>query len=165
VAAAAQIILALERLGGAEAHLVATAGRLTASPGAPNVIPGHVEFTVDMRSPSDAVCHRAQRELLALLAAISRRRRIELKTLAYQEVPATALHVRITAAVSEAIDACGLKAQELSSSAGHDAMMMARLCPAGMVFLRYKDGISHSPAESVTAQDADISVCVLLETV
>jgi allantoate deiminase len=80
-------------------------------------------------------------------------------------VPAIALDVRITAPVSEAIAACGLKAQELSSGAGHDAMMMARLCPASMIFLRYKDGISHSPAGSVTAQDADIGVCILLETV
>ncbi len=54
---------------------------------------------------------------------------------------------------------------ELSSGAGHDAMMMAKLCPSGMIFLRCKDGISHNPAESITVEDADVGVRVLLETV
>lgn len=165
LAAAAEMIVAIERLGASQSDLVATVGRLDAKPGAPNVIPGRVEFTVDMRSPSDAVRHRAQRELLALLRDISARRRIELETRIYQEVPATALDTRITAAVREAIAACGLDVLELSSGAGHDAMTMAKLCPSGMIFLRCNDGISHNPAESITAQDADIGVRVLLETV
>jgi allantoate deiminase len=165
LAAAAEMIVAIERLGGSQAGLVATVGRVDARPGAPNVIPGRVEFTVDMRSPSDAVRHRAQRELLALLRDIAVRRRIELETRIYQEVPATALDQSITAAVGEAIVACGLDLPELSSGAGHDAMMMAKLCPSGMIFLRCKDGISHNPAESITAEDADVGVRVLLETV
>jgi allantoate deiminase len=105
------------------------------------------------------------RELLALLRDIAERRRIELETRIYQEVPATALDARITAAVREAIAACGMDVLELSSGAGHDAMMMAKLCPSGMIFLRCKDGISHNPAESITVEDADIGVRLLLETV
>jgi allantoate deiminase len=165
LAAAAEMIVAIERLGASQGDLVATVGRVDAKPGAPNVIPGRVEFTVDMRSASDAVRHRAQRELLALLRDIATRRRIEMETRIYQEVPATALDVRITAAVREAIAACGMEVLELSSGAGHDAMMMAKLCPSGMIFLRCKDGISHNPAESITVEDADIGVRVLLETV
>jgi allantoate deiminase len=165
LAAAAEMIVAIERLGASQRDLVATVGRLDARPGAPNVIPGQVEFTVDMRSPSDAVRHSAQRELLALLRDIAVRRRIELETRIYQEIPATALDARITAVVRAAIAACGLDVQELSSGAGHDAMMMARFCPSGMIFLRCKDGISHNPAESITVEDADVSVRVLLETV
>jgi hypothetical protein len=121
------MIVAIERLGASQGDLVATVGRVDARPGAPNVIPGRVEFTVDMRSPSDAVRHRAQRELLALLRDIAVRRRVELETRIYQEIPATALDARITAAVREAIAACGLDVVELSSGAGHDAMMMAAL--------------------------------------
>ena len=138
---------------------------MDARPGAPNVIPGRVEFTIDMRSPSDDVRHRAQRELLALLRDIAVRRRIEMETRIYQEIPATALDAGIIAAVREAIAACGLEVLELSSGAGHDAMMMAKLCPSGMIFLRCKDGISHNPAESITVEDADMGVRVLLETV
>jgi allantoate deiminase len=44
-------------------------------------------------------------------------------------------------------------------------MMMAKLCPSGMIFLRCKDGISHNPAESITVEDADVAVRVLLEAV
>jgi allantoate deiminase len=165
LAAAAEMIVAIERLGASQVGLVATVGRLDARPGAPNVIPGRVEFTVDMRSPSDAVRHRAQRELLALLRDIAARRRIEMETRIYQEIPATVLDARITAAVREAITACGMDVLELSSGAGHDAMMMAKLCPSGMIFLRCKDGISHNPAESITVEDADVGVRVLLETV
>jgi allantoate deiminase len=165
LAAAAEMIVGVERLGASHAGLVATVGRIDARPGAPNVIPGRVEFSIDMRSPSDAVRHRAQRELLALLRDIAVRRRVELETRIYQEVPATALDPRITAAVRKAIAACGMDVVELSSGAGHDAMMMAKLCPSGMIFLRCKDGISHNPAESITVEDADAGVRVLLETV
>jgi len=165
LAAAAEMIVAIERLGGSHADLVATVGRMDARPGAPNVIPGRVEFTVDMRSPHDAVRHRAQRELLALLRDIATRRRIEIETQIYQEIPATALDPGITTAVREAIAACGMDVLELSSGAGHDAMMMAKLCPAGMIFVRCKEGISHNPAEQITAADADVAVRVLLDTV
>src|ERR1700674_3796248 len=120
LAAAAEMIVAIERLGASQVDLVATVGRLDARPGAPNVIPGRVEFTVDMRSPSDGVRHRAQRELPALLRDIAVRRRIEIETRISQEIPATALDARITAAVREAIAACGFDVQELSSGAGHD---------------------------------------------
>jgi allantoate deiminase len=165
LAAAAEMIVAIERLGASHGGLVATVGRVDARPGAPNVIPGRVEFTVDMRSPSDAVRHGAQRELIALLRDIATRRCIEIETRIYQEVPATALDARVTAAVREAIAACGMEVLELSSGAGHDAMMMAKLCPSGMIFLRCKDGISHNPAESITVEDADVAVRVLLEAV
>jgi allantoate deiminase len=165
LAAAAEMIVAIERLGASQGDLVATVGRIDARPGAPNVIPGRVEFSIDMRSPSDAVRHRAQRELLALLRDIAVRRRVEIETRIYQEVPATALDPGIIDAVSEAIAATGHAPMRLHSGAGHDAMVMARICPAGMIFLRCKDGISHNPAELITVEDADVAVRVLLAAV
>ncbi|HEX2335258.1 MAG TPA: M20/M25/M40 family metallo-hydrolase, partial [Hyphomicrobiaceae bacterium] len=59
--------------------------------------------------------------------------------------------------------ACGQVSLRLASGAGHDAGIMAKLCPAGMIFLRCKDGVSHNPAESITTEDADLGVRVLLE--
>jgi allantoate deiminase len=119
LAAAAEMIFAVERLGGTRANLVASVGRLEAKPGVPSVIPGSVQFTLDLRSPSDGVRRGAQAELLALLAAIAARRGIELASEGHQEVPAVALDARITAAARAAIEACGLKVRELSSGAGH----------------------------------------------
>jgi allantoate deiminase len=53
----------------------------------------------------------------------------------------------------------------LPSGAGHDAMAVAALCPVGMLFTRCRDGVSHNPAESITVEDADLSVRVLLDFV
>lgn len=166
LAAAAEMILAVERLGASSPDLVATVGLVHVEPGSPNVIPGHVEFRIDLRSPNDDLRIRTAKALLAEVQAIADRRRVKASHLyTYLESPTTTLDADIVTAVRESIAACGLEVLELSSGAGHDAMMMAKLCPSGMIFLRCKDGISHNPAESITVEDADVGVRLLLETV
>ena len=83
----------------------------------------------------------------------------------YQRNAATALDPIVIDAAAEAIAACGQAPLRLASGAGHDAMIMARHCPSGMIFVRCKDGISHNPAESITVEDADLGVRALLEAV
>jgi len=161
--AASEMVLALERLALGEAALVATVGQITALPGAQNVIPGKVAFTIDMRSPSDDVLARAAKALALELAQIAARRGVHLKTATYQANAATPLSPVVITAVLEAIAACGHTPLSLPSGAGHDAGIMARYCPAGMIFLRCKGGISHNPAEAITAADADAGVRALLE--
>jgi allantoate deiminase len=97
------------------------------------------------------------------LREIAARRRVEVAADTYQENPAVALDPAVIDAVAEAIAACGCQPMRLASGAGHDAMIMAKLCPSGMIFLRCKDGISHNPAEQITVDDADLGVRVLLE--
>lgn len=161
--AASEMVLAIERLAASERELIATVGQLTVLPGARNVIPGQVTFSVDMRSPSDAVRERAHGALLAALGQIAARRGVLLDANTYQTNPATPLAGFIIDTVSDAIAATGQPAQRLPSGAGHDAGIMAKHCPAGMIFLRCKDGISHNPAESISADDAELGVRVLLE--
>src|SRR5262245_49299182 len=163
--AACEMILGVERIGASEPGLVATVGRISALPGAQNVIPGRVALTVDMRSPSDTVRERAHGALILALREIAGRRGVEVEIDTYQSNAATALDPLVIDAVSEAIAACGQEPLQLPSGAGHDAMIMARHCPSGMIFLRCKDGISHNPAESITVEDADLGVRALLETV
>jgi allantoate deiminase len=165
LAAAAEMILAVERIGASEPGLVATVGRINTLPGAQNVIPGHVMFTIDMRCPSDAARGRAHRALVPTLKRIAKQRRVDVEVDTYQVNAATALDPLVIEAVSEAIAACGQEPVRLPSGAGHDAMIMAKHCPSGMMFLRCKDGISHNPAESITVEDADLSVRALLEAV
>jgi allantoate deiminase len=165
LAAAAEMVLAVERIGGSEPGLVATVGRIAAWPGAQNVIPGRVSFTIDMRCPADQVRDRAHAALVPALREIARRRGVEVEVDTYQLNPATALDPGVIDAVVEAIAACGQEPVRLPSGAGHDAMIMARHCPSGMIFLRCKDGISHNPAESITVEDADLGVRTLLEAV
>jgi allantoate deiminase len=163
LAAASEMVLAVERIGASEAHLVATVGRIAALPGAQNVIPGRVSFTIDVRSPSDAVRERAHGALVPALQEIARRRRVEVAINTYQRNAAAALDPLVIGAASEAIAACGQQPLRLPSGAGHDAMIMAGHCPSGMIFLRCKDGISHNPAESIAVEDADFGVRALLE--
>ena len=91
LAAASEMVLAIERLAGAETELVATVGRMKVLPGAQNVIPGRVEFTIDMRSPSDAVRKHAHSGLLAQLREIAKRRGVKVEIDTFQENAATAL--------------------------------------------------------------------------
>ena len=163
--AASEMILAVERIGCSEPDLVATVGRIGALPGAQNVIPGRVSFTIDMRSPSDAVRDRAHGALVPALHEIAKRRGVEVEVDTYQRNAATALAPVVIDAVSEAIATCGQSPLRLPSGAGHDAMIMSRACPSGMIFLRCRDGISHNPAESITVEDADLGVRALLEAV
>jgi allantoate deiminase len=163
--AASEMVLAIERLAGAETDLVATVGRIQVLPGAQNVIPGRVEFTIDMRSPSDTVRKRAHASLLAQLRDIAKQRGVKVEIDTFQENAAVALDAGVIEAASEAIAACGQNPLRLSSGAGHDAGIMAKLCPSGMIFLRCKDGVSHNPAESITVADADLGVRAMLEAV
>jgi allantoate deiminase len=165
LAAASEMILAVERVGASEPDLVATVGRITALPGAQNVIPGSAAFTIDMRCPLDAVRDHAHAQLLSALNEIAERRVVKVQADTYQTNAATALDPGVIDAVSEAIAACGHQPLRLASGAGHDAMIMARHCPSGMIFLRCKDGISHNPAESITVEDADLGVQTMLEAV
>jgi allantoate deiminase len=165
LSAAAEMILAIEELGRGEDDLVVTVGRIEALPGAPNVIPGRVEFTIDMRGPVDSIRRRAHAALLRRLEHIAKARGVRVAIDTYQENPAVALDKRVIDAAAEAIAACGAEPLRLTSGAGHDAGIMARHCPSAMIFLRCKGGISHNPAESITAADADIAVAAMLEAV
>lgn len=164
LAAAAEMVLAVEKVGAAEPDVVATVGQIEARPGAPNVVPGRADFSVDLRSSSDDKRLRSRNRLLAAFEEIAARRRLQVAVETYYEMPATALDSRVVDTVSEAIQACGLEPLRLPSGAGHDAMVMAERWPAGMIFVRCKDGISHNPAESITVADADAGVRVLIET-
>ena len=161
--AASDMLLAIERLAASEPQLVATVGQIAALPGAQNVIPGKVRFSIDMRSPSDAVRDRVHGALLEALQQIAVRRGVGCAADTYQSNPATPLAGRVIDAVCAAIASCGQPVLRLPSGAGHDAGILARQCPAGMIFLRCKGGLSHNPAESITREDAELGVQALLE--
>ena len=69
----------------------------------------------------------------------------------------------LRARLVRAVEAAGQVVHCMPSGAGHDAMAVAALCPVGMLFTRCRDGVSHNPAESITVEDADLSVRVLLD--
>lgn len=157
---AAEAILAVERV--ARDHgVVATVGCIEATPGAVNVVPGQVRFTVDLRAAEDAVRERALDDLRRRLqlCAVARGLTLEAETL--HEIAACPCSSRLTDILEEAVKAESLPVHRLMSGAGHDAMAMAGLCDVAMLFVRCAGGISHNPAESVAAEDVAVAADVL----
>ena len=165
LAAASEMVLAIERLGAIEPDTVATVGRLAVEPGAVNVIPGRVHFTLDARGPVDAVRVRMLETILAECQSIASRRHVSLVVEPFFDSPACPCDPGIQAGLSAALSRLQIPVRALPSGAGHDAMAMAALCPVGMLFVRCEGGVSHNPAESMTAADADLAIRTLIEFV
>lgn len=166
VVAAAEAVLVIERVAaeGAE-DLVATVGQISARPGAPNVIPGVAEFTVDVRAGTDKVRDRGLAEIEDVIRDIAADRKLQVEIERVQNLPATEMDVKLRGLLRQAAQRRGQSAPELVSGAGHDAMMVARLARTGMLFIRCEGGVSHNPAERVTPEDCEAALGVLLEFV
>jgi allantoate deiminase len=141
-----------------EASLVATVGKLTVEPNAGNVVAGSVRATLDVRSARDRLRESAVTEMLDQAQTIATRRRLTLTVRTWMEQPAVPMDERLTAHLSEALEAAGHKPRRLPSGAGHDAMVMATRMPTAMLFLRSPGGISHHPAETVLVEDVAAAI-------
>jgi allantoate deiminase len=144
-------------------EVVATVGVIEATPGAINVIPAKVRFSVDLRAPTDEVRENAKAKVEGRLRDIAKERGLEISFTPLDEAKATPCEPGLRQQLSDALARKGHRAFALPSGAGHDAMAMARLCPVAMLFLRCKGGISHNPAESITVQDAQAAIEVMLD--
>jgi allantoate deiminase len=120
-----------------------------------------VRFSVDIRSPRDEWRRRAVSDIATALQAIADRRKIDLVLAPTHEAKAHVCDPRIVAGFDAALVALGQKPFHLPSGAGHDTMVMGQICPAGMLFVRCKGGVSHNPAESITAEDCELALAAL----
>jgi beta-ureidopropionase / N-carbamoyl-L-amino-acid hydrolase len=161
-AAAAEMVLAVESRCREQPGLVGTVGKLDVPGGAVNVIPGRCEFTIDIRSASDALRDAAAAGISTTIGEIAARRRVKVeqrRLLQTGSVPCAEALQDAWAASIERIT--GRPALRLPSGAGHDAMIMASLTEVGMLFVRCGNGgISHHPDETLSAADADIAARV-----
>ncbi|AWX54802.1 Zn-dependent hydrolase [Brevibacillus brevis] len=165
MAAAAQVMLAIEEEAGRTGTSVGTVGRLQAFPGGVNVIPGRVEFSLDLRDVDEAIRDEVEQRIYERAKAICAQRNVRLKVELLQRIAPAVCSDDIQNAVAEACEAEGLEAFRLPSGAGHDCMQLVELCPVGMIFARSKDGISHNPAEFTTKEDCANGAQVLYRTV
>jgi allantoate deiminase len=164
LAGAAEMTLALETI--AREHpgdgMVGTVGRLDAMPGAVNIIPGRVVFTVDLRALTDRLRTRAVERFRDAARRIATARGLHVTCEVFHEIAtaecAPALQAELAACVSE----LGHDPVRLPSGAGHDAQVMARLCPAAMLFVRCRGGISHNPAEFASVSDMGVAIAALV---
>ncbi|WP_193367824.1 allantoate amidohydrolase [Pelagibius marinus] len=163
LAGAAEMIAAIEQRAAAEEGLVATVGRIEAAPGAINVIPGRVSFTIDLRAPEDGQRSAAVASVKEKLQAIARRRGLELSMELLYEEGAAGCDPALMEQLDKAVERQGFRALRLPSGAGHDAMALSALCPIAMLFVRCGGGISHNPLESITSEDAEAAARVFLD--
>jgi allantoate deiminase len=163
LAAAAECVLAVERIGRSAPELVATVGRIEALPGAINVIPGEVMFTIDVRAPKDSSRDDAVAAVKSEVKKISEKRKIRCDIEHLQSLGVAACAPRLMQQMERAVEARGFKVRRLPSGAGHDGMALKDVADICMLFVRCKDGISHNPAESITEADAAAGAAVLLE--
>src|ERR1700729_43998 len=159
--AAAEMALAVETRARSEADLVATVGRFDVWPDATNVIPGAVNFSIDLRSPDDARRAAALADLEARISAIAASRGVSVSVAKPHEANAYVCDSTIVAGLKKAVEAVGFPPRLLPSGAGHDTMVIGKLCPAGMLFVRCKGGVSHNPLESITVEDCAIGLAAL----
>jgi N-carbamoyl-L-amino-acid hydrolase len=144
---------------------VATVGHMEVTPNSPNVIPGLVHLSIELRdlAPQTLVAMMDDIRVRAREIASTTKTTIEFKTLA-QAAPAAAAP-EVQAAIERAAESLTLRSSRLPSGAGHDAQMMARLGPMGMIFVPSVGGVSHSPKELTHWQDCANGADVLLRAV
>jgi allantoate deiminase len=160
LAAAAEWIAAVEAAAHGGGGLVATVGQIAAEPGAPNVIPGRVTASLDVRHTDDAARERAVAALRERAARIAAARGIQTAWDELQSTAAVPCSPEFTEELAAAVTDAGHEAPRLASGAGHDAAMMATIAPVAMLFVRCAGGVSHHPDESVRLGDVEVAIDV-----
>jgi N-carbamoyl-L-amino-acid hydrolase len=164
--AAAKFIVAVNEVTNSfDGKQVGTVGRISALPGAPNVIPGEVVLSLEIRDLSSEKIIDLFRAMLERAKDIENETGTEFTFTPIDATSAPALtDPRIQALITEEVKALGLSSKQMQSGAGHDAQDMAKIVPVGMIFVPSVNGISHSPKEYTFPEDMANGANVLLRT-
>jgi len=157
---AAEIILGIERIG-REENTAATVGVIENHPNSLNVIPGKVELVVDIRDNDNENIERIRLKIYKLIEDVCNRRdsRYSIEFLSSSE--AVQLDKGIQTELSKIATELGIKHKIMASGAGHDAMKLAKVTKAGMLFIPCKNGISHNPKEEANLEDAALGAEIM----
>jgi N-carbamoyl-L-amino-acid hydrolase len=164
---AAQLTLAINKVATSmEGRQVATVGRIRAEPGAPNVIPGRVVMSLEVRDLDADKMQQVFDAIKIEAAAIADARQTPIS---FDEIdvasPPAPTDLRMRKIIAQSAKGLGLSYKFMPSGAGHDAQDMTHVAPTGMIFVPSVGGISHSPREFTTAEDMANGADVLLRTV
>ena len=163
LAAAAEVVLAVEQIAGERLDSVGTVGEIAVRPGAKNVVPGECVFSLDLRAARDH--DGLVQEVLATLMSIASVRGVEATVDDLARVPVTPLDRGLRDVLKRAAKSVGVDAPELVSGAGHDAQMPALSgVPTGMIFVRSTGG-SHTPREFASIDDAALGAQALANAI
>jgi N-carbamoyl-L-amino-acid hydrolase len=158
-AAAAEIVLEVERRASQAPGVVGTVGMLDVPNGSINVVPGRCLFSLDVRASSDAERDACLHEILGQIEQIAERRGVQASLRETLRAAAAPCDDRWRALWEAAVADLGVPILRLPSGAGHDAMKLHEVMAQAMLFVRGQNGgISHNPLESITSDDADLAV-------
>ena len=164
--AAGELVVAVRRIasemGGTQ---VGTVGALRLHPDLVNVVAARAQLIVDLRNTDDDDLQSAERRLLAETKRIAASEEVEIDTKWVARFEPVVFDPRVVELVESTASALGLSVRRMPSGAGHDAQILADVCPAGMVFVPSVKGISHNPAEFTEPDDLVAGANVLLNTV
>lgn len=133
-----------------------TVGRIVVEPGSVNAIPETVRFTVDIRHPSQEALDLIEEKVLSTIRAAAMRHRCSVRSERLQDMAPGLFSTDIVAAIDRAAARIGVKTKRLVSGAFHDALFVARVAPAAMIFVPCRDGLSHNEAEFVASEHMEI---------
>jgi len=160
---AAEVALAVREIARAHEGGRGTVGCLTPYPASPNVIPGLVEMTVDLRHENGAELLRMDAAFRGVVAAVAQENKLASEVDLTVESPPIPFHPRLVGFVRDAAEALGFSHLDIVSGAGHDAFHMARRVPTAMIFIPCENGISHNESENATQADCEAGCNVLLQ--
>jgi N-carbamoyl-L-amino-acid hydrolase len=143
----------------------ATCGMISFSPNAINVIPAEAVLSIDLRNSDESILKHADLLLEDYLKKIAQEDGTLIKTRRLAWVKPEVCHPNVIATVTEAAQELGYSHLSMISGAVHDALMLAKYCPTGMIFVPSKNGISHNAAEYTTTDELEAGANVLLRTI
>jgi beta-ureidopropionase / N-carbamoyl-L-amino-acid hydrolase len=150
------------RMGGAQ---VGTVGSIQLQPNLVNVIARKAIVTIDLRNTNDGLLAEAEREVRVFLADLARTEGVTIESVRTAQSPSVAFDVHIIETIERSAKRLGYKSiRRMTSGAGHDAQMLARICPTAMIFVPSVDGVSHNPREFTEPVHLAIGANVLLQT-
>ena len=163
--AAAEVVVAARsiasEIGGSQ---VATVGSLHLHPNLVNVVPASATMTVDLRNTDEASLQLAEEQLRLGVAAIAEDEDVTVESRSLARFEPVEFDGRVVEQIEQLAEQTGLSTKRMPSGAGHDAQMMARICPTGMIFVPSLDGISHNPAEHTDEKDLIAGAQLLSDT-
>jgi allantoate deiminase len=159
--AASEFVVAVEAYARTCPGAVATVGQIEALPGAPNVIPGEVSLSLDVRHADNAVRDRVCSGLIQTGKRIAQARTVDMKWTLIHQAQSVACDPGLSKVLSRVVRHQQGKSILLPSGAGHDAAAIAAIAPVAMLFVRCKGGISHHPDELASESDIRIAIAVM----
>jgi N-carbamoyl-L-amino-acid hydrolase len=164
--AAARLVLEVNRIGTTfPDYARGTVGFMQVQPNSRNVVPGLVKMTVDLRNAKDTTLTRMADEMKSKAAAIARECRVAIEITEVVYFPPSEFDPKLVGSVRDAVQGLGYSSMDIVSGAAHDAVYLARVAPAAMVFIPCEGGISHNEIESARREDVEAGCNVLLNAV